>query len=259
MYKDTLRKRKDDSFIVKNYESNLKLSYDSIRKDYDIILTSVIPTQKNLIKTYLWLDTFILGICFFFVKEKLITSFVLFELFITLLPCVISMGILLFALYHNKEKQFIYFEPKTIANIKNDKWSYAQGLINCIKGTKEAFDFNSKIVSFRASLIRRGAAFLFLSFLFFAFTTAHISYNYFDTNYRKEVKTMADDKPPVESDGNDTTKMFLSTNNQVKVNKESFNESVEIRKSSIISIITTSEKPKPSSETNATVDKKDNK
>ena len=70
MYKDTLRKRKDDSFIVKNYESNLKLSYDSIRKDYDIILTSVIPTQKNLIKTYLWLDTFILGICFFLCQGK---------------------------------------------------------------------------------------------------------------------------------------------------------------------------------------------
>ena len=69
---------------------------------------------------------------------------------------------------------------------------------------------------------------------------------------------MADDKPPVESDGNDTTKMFLSTNNQVKVNKENFNESVEIRKSGSISI-TASKKPKPSSETNATVDKKDNK
>lgn len=75
MYKDTLRKKKDDSFKVKNYESNLKLSYDSIRKDYDIILTSIIQTQKNLIKTYLWLNTFILGICFFLCKRKADNNF----------------------------------------------------------------------------------------------------------------------------------------------------------------------------------------
>lgn len=68
---------------------------------------------------------------------------------------------------------------------------------------------------------------------------------------------MADDKPPVESDGNDTTKMFLSTNNQVKVNTESLNERIEIRKNGGFSI-TSSEKPKPSSDTNAT-DKKDKK
>ncbi|TWO21965.1 hypothetical protein YZ82_02980 [Campylobacter hyointestinalis] len=257
MYKDTLRKKKDDSFIVKNYESNLKLSYDSIRKDYDIILTSIIPTQKNLIKTYLWLNTFILGICFFFVKEKLITTLDLITLSVTLLLCVVSIGFLLFALYHNKEKQFIYFEPKNIANIKNDKWSYAQGLVNLMEDTKKAFDFNSDIVKFRSFFIRWGGASLFLAFLFFAFSTFHISYNYFSTTYRKEVKNMADDKPPVESDGNDTTKMFLSTNNQVKANTESLNERVEIRKSGSFSI-TSSEKPKPSSDTNAT-DKKDKK
>lgn len=251
MYKDTLRKKKDDSFVVKNYESNLKLSYDSIRKDYDIILTSIIPTQKNLIKTYLWLNTFILGICFFFAKEKLIKPFDLFVLSATLLLCVASIALLLFALYHNKEKQFIYFDPKTIANIKNDKWSYAQGLVNLIKDTKEAFDFNADIVKFRSFFIRWGGASLFLAFLFFAFATAHISYNYFATTYGKEVKNMADDKPPVESDGNDTTKMFLSTNNQVKVNTESLNEHVEIRKSGGISV-TASEKPKPSSDTNTT-------
>lgn len=191
---------------------------------------------------------------FFFVKEKLITTFDLFASSPTLLFCVVSIGFLLFALYHNKEKQFIYFEPKNIANIKNDKWSYAQGLVNIIKGTKEAFDFNSDIVKFRSFFIRRGSAFLFLAFLFFAFSTVHISYNYFSTTYRKEMKNMADNKPPVESDGNDTIKIFLSTNNQVKVNTESLNERVEIRKSGGFSI-TSSEKPKPSSDTNAT-DKK---
>lgn len=264
--KDDLRKRefdlknrkndlekKEDSFMVKNYENNLKLSYDSIRKDYDIILTSVIPTQKNLIKTYLWLNTFILGICFLFVKEKPITAFALEGLALALICCVISMGFLLFALYHNREKQFNYFDPKTIAKIEHNKWSYAQGLINLIEDTKKAFDFNSDIVKFRASSIRRGGASLFFAFIFFTFATTCISYNYFDTTYRKEVKNMADDKPPVESDGNDTTKIFLSTNNQ-----ESINESVKIKKSGGFSI-TASEKPKPNSDTNTTADKKDKK
>ena len=33
------------------YEHNLKLYFDSKRKDLDILLSTTIPTQKNLMKT----------------------------------------------------------------------------------------------------------------------------------------------------------------------------------------------------------------
>lgn len=240
--------QQNDDENVENYEKNLKLSYDAIRKDYEITLTHIIPTQKNLIKTYLWLDSFILGICFLLLKEKSTTVIVLICLFLTLVFCVVSMGYLLYALYHNKPKQFIFFEPKQIAKIKNDKWSHAQCLINAICATKEAFDFNSKIVEFRATHIRKGGKLLFLSFLFFALTTLFISYNYYNTSYRKEVIVMADDKQqPVEPDESGVTKSFLSTNNKQVINTESINESVKIKKDT---------EEKPTNDSNCTKDKK---
>lgn len=36
---------------IENREKNLKLHYEAMRKDLDIVLTSMIPTQKNLMKT----------------------------------------------------------------------------------------------------------------------------------------------------------------------------------------------------------------
>ena len=45
-----------------NYEHNLKLYNESIRKDLDITLTSTIPIQKNLMKTILWLNSSIIGL-----------------------------------------------------------------------------------------------------------------------------------------------------------------------------------------------------
>lgn len=109
MYKDTLRKKEDDSYKVKNYESNLKLSYDAVRKDYDNIFTSIMPNQVNLIKTYLWLNTFIIGIAVIFIKEQAITLKILCSFISIFALCIISMIALVVALYYNKQKKFIFF------------------------------------------------------------------------------------------------------------------------------------------------------
>lgn len=225
MYKDTLRKKEDDSYKVKNYESNLKLSYDAVRKDYDNILTSIMPNQVNLIKTYLWLNTFIIGIAVIFIKEQAITPKILCSFISIFALCIISMIALVVALYYNKQKKFIFFKPEDIANIKDNKWSYAQGLINLIHETKNAFDLNTEIVKFRAVWIRIGAIFLILAFMaFFTYTTTYYLLLYI--NHRKEVIIMPDDKP-VKPDENKPITMSLSTNSQININTESINESTK--------------------------------
>lgn len=225
MYKDTLRKKEDDSYKVKNYESNLKLSYDAIRKDYDNILTSIMPNQVNLIKTYLWLNTFIIGIAVIFIKEQAITPKILCSFISIFALCIISMIALVVALYYNKQKKFIFFKPEDIANIKDNKWSYAQGLINLINETKNAFDLNTEIVKFRAFYIRIGAIFLILAFMAFTtYTTTYYLLPYI--NHRKEVIIMPDDKP-VKPDENKPITMSLSTNSQININTESINESTK--------------------------------
>ncbi len=216
MFKNIFQK-KDNNLEVKKYEANLKLIYDSIRKDYDNILTSIMPTQENLIKTYLWLNTFILGVCFLFIKEELINGYVLTLLVFSLLLCVISMSFLIYALYYNKPKSIIFLEPKKIKEYKNNEFAYTRGLINLINATKKAFDHNFKIVEFKAVCIRRGGLSLFLAFLCFAIAiaTIFISYNYYNLNYRKEVAIMSDkNNDKLDFDEDETITMSLSTNSK---------------------------------------------
>lgn len=226
MFKNIFQK-KDNNLEVKKYEANLKLIYDSIRKDYDNILTSIMPTQENLIKTYLWLNTFILGVCFLFIKEELINGYVLTLLVFSLLLCVISMSFLIYALYYNKPKSIIFLEPKKIKEYKNNEFAYTRGLINLINATKKAFDHNFKIVEFKAVCIRRGGLSLFLAFLCFAIAiaTIFISYNYYNLNYRKEVAIMSDkNNDKLDFDEDETITMSLSTNSKIRINTESVNE-----------------------------------
>lgn len=182
------------------------------------------PNQVNLIKTYLWLNTFIIGIAVIFIKEQAITPKILCSFISIFALCIISMIALVVALYYNKQKKFIFFKPEDIANIKDDKWSYTQGLINLINETKNAFDSNTEIVKFRAVCIRIGAIFLILAFIAFTYTTTYYLLPYI--NHRKEVIIMPDDKP-VKPDENKPITMSLSTNSQININTESINESTK--------------------------------
>ena len=181
------------------------------------------PNQVNLIKTYLWLNTFIIGIAVIFIKEQAITPKILCSFISIFALCIISMIVLVVALYYNKQKKFIFFKPEDIANIKDDKWSYTQGLINLINETKNAFDSNTEIVKFRAVCIRIGAIFLILAFMAFTSTTYYLLPY---INHRKEVIIMPDDKP-VKPDENKPITMSLSTNSQININTESINESTK--------------------------------
>lgn len=67
------------------------------------------PTQENLIKTYLWLNTFIIGIAVIFIKEQAITPKILCSFISIFALCIISMIALVVALYYNKQKKFIFF------------------------------------------------------------------------------------------------------------------------------------------------------
>ncbi|EJM0816316.1 hypothetical protein NNT63_000360 [Campylobacter jejuni] len=50
-----------ENISYENYEKNLKLQLESKRKDLDIQLTSIIPNQIVLVRTYLWFSTLIVA------------------------------------------------------------------------------------------------------------------------------------------------------------------------------------------------------
>lgn len=175
MYKDTLRKKKDDSFIVKNYENNLKINYEAVRKDYDIAMTSIIPTQKNLIRTYMWLDLLLLGFCFTIAKDSA-NLYLSGLVSLTSIACIISISIFLMALYYHSKKSIVNIEVQEIAEIEDNEYSHAQGLINLIYKTQIAYDKNATIIEYRAKRIRWATRILFVAVLFFTASVIVASY-----------------------------------------------------------------------------------
>ena len=101
---------------IENYEHNLKIVYDSMRKDLDIILTSTIPTQKSLMKTLLWLNLTIIG---FVMNQynKVIYEILLSPSFAFSLFAIIS---ILYSLKKGRIKFLGSPKIKIIENIKPD-------------------------------------------------------------------------------------------------------------------------------------------
>jgi hypothetical protein len=62
----------------KDYEENLKDYLDIVKDDLKILLTSTIPTQKNLMKTLLWVNMSILGFLIAIISKNS-SNFILYQ------------------------------------------------------------------------------------------------------------------------------------------------------------------------------------
>jgi len=147
---------------IDNYEKNLKLNYDAIRKDLDILLTNTIPTQKNLMKTYLWLNTTIIG----FVITIYSTNGIIFGFL--LIPFVFSfiaiLGILS-SLSIGQVKTFGHIDIDEMEKIEIDEYEHTKGIFKMLHSTKTAFTMNIDVVSTRAKSLKKSLFFTKLSFV----------------------------------------------------------------------------------------------
>jgi len=223
------RDSSDKDAVARNFENHLKLTYDSLRKDFDIVLSNIMPMQKNLIKTYLWLNFSVIGACFILLKEYskdypiFIIGYVLVGYF-----CIRSIDRLLRSLFYNEPKSFINYDLEKTNQVRQYKYTYIQSIINLSKSTKQALDDNKAIVEFRAKLINVGAKFLFKGcvslVICFGLLTVMVSkdsvYDFFQT-IRKEVIYMADeeDKIPTQADDYQPPVSKLQTNNYEGTNE----------------------------------------
>lgn len=138
------------------FEANLKLNYEAIRKDLDIVLTSVIPTQKNLVKTYLWLNTTIIGvISAIYHSYGLLYGFLLFP-FVT---STYAIFVTVHALSIGQHKLFGHIDINVMSKLPSDDMEKVRGLVKMTSAAKQAFEHNGEIVEARAKYLKKSLSF----------------------------------------------------------------------------------------------------
>ncbi len=131
------------------YEHNLKLYNESVRKDLDITLTSTIPTQKNLMKTILWLNSSVIGLCLAAVSKN-------FAIFYISMPFVFSYLAIITILYSLKDGRVktLGTPPiKSIEDIIPNEYEKINGFITLNESYKKALDNNVELIQKRAKKI----------------------------------------------------------------------------------------------------------
>jgi len=158
----------DKKTEIENYEKNLKISYESARKDLDIILSNIIPNQKNLMKTYLWLNVTIIGSILAVISRFSDNSFVLAFLVLSFFFSAFSYIEILISLKKGQFKAFGRTHIKTMEGIDDkDDYAHCIGLFRACEVTVSAIRENELIVSARARHISRALSFTILSSVFF--------------------------------------------------------------------------------------------
>jgi hypothetical protein len=191
--------------MIDSYEHNLKLYNESIRKDLDVILSSTIPTQKNLMKTLLWINSIIIGLLTTIITSNIKNKIILISLSMPYLFSFSAIIILLLSLKDGRVKAFATPTIESIENIKWDKWIKSNALSKMNKATKEAFDTNSKIITLRGKKIAQATNFTITSII----SIFIISIIYANINLKKGDYSMSNDNKNSEFD--DRPKMSTST------------------------------------------------
>jgi len=134
---------------IENREKNLKLHYEAMRKDLDILLTSMIPTQKNLMKTIMWINAIVLGL--------ILNNFLKFKYAFFMIPSfafsAMAFGLILYSLKKGRSKTLGHINTLEMENINQNRFEAIVGLQKLIVAIEKAIKSNSVIIEKRGKKI----------------------------------------------------------------------------------------------------------
>lgn len=144
---------------IENREKNLKLHYEAMRKDLDITLSTMIPTQKNLMKTIMWVNAIILGL--------ILNNFQKLQYAYFMIPSfafsAFAFGLILYSLKKGRSKSLGHIDTKEIESIAQNRFETIIGLQKLIVATEKALNQNSEIITNRGKKIADSITFTLLS------------------------------------------------------------------------------------------------
>lgn len=141
------------------YEHNLKLYFDSKRKDLDILLSTTIPTQKSLMKTILWLNSSILAFILTLLSRKVGIIFLALPFTFSF----VAILLILFSLKDGRDKAFGTPLLSEIDKIPQDENERIQALYDINTCLDKAFKINIDAVKKRAAKIAKATNFTIYS------------------------------------------------------------------------------------------------
>jgi len=213
---------------LENYEENLKLYYESLRKDLDIILSSTIPMQKNHIKTILWINATILGLTIALFKDNFTIALSMPFMF-----SFLGIFVTLKGLKAGRIKAFCHPVAEAIENIKPDQYEKINGLIQMISAARKAFEKNENAVEMRAKAISSATNFTIMSvgsIFLIMLIHANLIYNKDSIAMSDEEETSSSERIKMSSGTAEPAKM-LSTSHYEESTKLFIMKRVPIQKS----------------------------
>lgn len=133
-------KQEKESKAIQDYEENLKLHYESKRKELDLLLSSSLPHQISNIKMILWINFLFLGLSTTVLKSLQFYCAYLIPYLISLFA-IISM---LIALTKRRSKMYGGIDQLdyVLTDIEDGRYAKSKMLSGLLHNTYEAVEYN---------------------------------------------------------------------------------------------------------------------
>jgi len=158
------------SLEVQDYEHNLKIHYESKRKELEILLTSSMPNQLSNIKTLLWFNVASLALLFkyFTVIDTSQKGY--------LILVSVSILILLFAMLVSRQKDYGSPEDVLLASTyQSGKWTQSRFILDMLATVQHSIEFNRTMVMQRAKMMNIATFMTFFSTIYLVLMIFNIS------------------------------------------------------------------------------------
>ncbi|MBN1839744.1 MAG: hypothetical protein JW802_06850 [Campylobacterales bacterium] len=187
-------KKEPKKVTLDAYEKNLKLNLEAKRKDFDNITTSIIPSQLNLVKTYLWLSSLSFSTLLLLMTKREDTSFdlSLLSLFLGAVCGISTMLLSLFAIHSTRNRHMAHAEDNDMfANIAQNELEHSEGLLILLDITSHSLKGAKQTVKKTSNLLR-GAFITTVACVFFIVTGAVLHFS--SSNTMKGGTNMAEEQ-----------------------------------------------------------------
>lgn len=142
---------------VENYEHNLKIHYDTKRKELEVLLSTSMPAQLSNIKTLLWFN--VVSVAFTLRFHPLMTEWQRGYILLAAAAIISALASMLVG----RQKDYGAPEDMALASTyADDEWTKSQFLIDMLHTTQRAIELNRAMVSRRADLMRLSTYYTFV-------------------------------------------------------------------------------------------------